>query len=138
MKRSLESVKDLAEFFNKAIQHRASDTFVAGKYVARKVTYFGSQFRFLRSHSSCRPPRAGTNSVVCSNIWLIFTRLALNFLTSQKWMKQLPPCLARKLHKEFENPWRMAEKYSNFSSSLTQFVVFPPSYTNTNHSFIRS
>lgn len=84
MKRSLESVKDLAEFFNKAIQHRASDTFVAGKYVARKVLYFVSIFRFLRFHSSCRLLRGGTKSVVCFNIWLISMKLALNFLTSRK------------------------------------------------------
>lgn len=36
-------MKDFAEFFNKAIQHRASDTVVAGKYVARKVRRFFHQ-----------------------------------------------------------------------------------------------
>jgi len=84
MKRSLESVKDLAEFFNKAIQHRASDTFVAGKYVARKVAYFPLKCRFLRFHSSCRLQKGGTKSVVCFNIWLIYMRRALNFQTSPK------------------------------------------------------
>ncbi|CAD8153863.1 unnamed protein product [Paramecium octaurelia] len=38
MKRSIASVKDLADYFNVAIQHRANNTIVAGQYVARKVS----------------------------------------------------------------------------------------------------
>lgn len=37
MKRSIASVKDLAEFFNVAIKHNASNTVLAGKFVATKV-----------------------------------------------------------------------------------------------------